>query len=115
MQILTQQGIPLQLQPPASPAQAELPVSATLTPKSASCLLQRFTAESDKMETFLAQCDVFISIPPEEFTTGRSRISIILIALQIESAKQCIYQFHQDNNSVRAYIENFRLISANLD
>ncbi|KAK9403740.1 hypothetical protein NXF25_008567 [Crotalus adamanteus] len=63
MQILTQQGIPLQAQPPAPPAQAQLPVPAMLISKSPDCLLLRFTG----------------------------------------------------NNSVRGYVEDFKLIAADLD
>ncbi|ETE64076.1 hypothetical protein L345_10156, partial [Ophiophagus hannah] len=34
---------------------------------------------------------------------------------QIETAEQQIFQLHQGNNSVRAYVEDFKIIAADLD
>ncbi|KAG8147115.1 hypothetical protein E2320_022563, partial [Naja naja] len=138
VQVLTQQ-MPAQQPPqPATPAQVQLPVAATLIPKTPSCLPQRFTRESDKMRTLLVQFKVFIGTRPREFPMDRSQMSTsthqnndpvldnfqnflarfrqhLGDRIRMETADHHLCQLHQGNTTMRTYIEEFKLLATDLD
>lgn len=86
------------LPPPAPPAKSQLFIL-----KTPSCLPQRFIRESDKMRTFLVQCEVFIGIRSRELLTGRSRVSFIL-SLLINSTVRWVLLFIENHDP---FLDNF--------